>query len=89
MKCSDVVERVSDIVDEEANIVTRMRFYGHLMMCSHCRRYFRQFKSIKETTGKVLRDELPEDFDRVMNFVMDKIEKENEHGKTDAQRKKP
>ncbi len=77
LKCSDVVERVSDIVDEEATLITRMCFYGHLMMCSNCRRYFRQFKAVKDAAGRIDPKELPDDFDQVMDFVIDKIEKEN------------
>jgi predicted anti-sigma-YlaC factor YlaD len=74
LKCTHTIEKISEIIDAEASFVTRLRFYGHLMMCSKCRQYFSQFKILKRTTVKVLRDDLPEDFDHVMDFVMDEIE---------------
>ncbi len=77
MKCSEVSKRVSDIIDEEADLYTRFRFYLHIMMCSTCRRYFNQFKTVKEIAGEVSPTELPEDFDRVMDFVMYKIKSED------------
>lgn len=75
VKCNDVALKVSEIIDNEANLLTQIRFYSHLMMCSKCRRYYQQFKSVKEIAGAVNPDKLPEDFDCVMEFVMDEIEK--------------
>ena len=76
-KCEIIVDRVSDIIDKEASLMSRMGFYSHLMMCSNCRRYFDQFKKVKESLGRVTPDDLPGDFDRVMNFVMGEIVKKN------------
>lgn len=75
IKCKDAAAKVSDIIDQEANLFTRMRFYGHLMMCKKCRRYFEQFKQVKEAAGVVPPEDLPEDFDHVMKFVMREITK--------------
>jgi len=75
IKCTDVVAKVSDILDGEAGHLTRMRFYGHVMMCRNCRRYLAQFKRIKELAGKITPDDLPPDFDQVMNFVIREIDK--------------
>ncbi|PCI46281.1 MAG: hypothetical protein COB49_08700 [Alphaproteobacteria bacterium] len=74
LKCSNVVSKISEIIDGQASLMTRMRFHGHLMMCNNCRRYFEQYKIVKELAGKVTADDLPEDFDHVMEFVMNKIE---------------
>ncbi len=76
-KCSDVADKISDIIDERASVVARMRFHSHLMICANCRRYFEQFKRVKELAGKVSPDDLPEDFDHVMGFVMNEIDKKN------------
>ena len=78
LKCSKVVDRISDIIDGQARLFVRMRFYGHLMICQNCRRYFNQFKTVHELAGKVSSDDLPPDFDHVMAFVMDEIEKQDE-----------
>ncbi len=74
--CSGVVDKISDVIDGQASLMSRILFYGHLMMCANCRRYFEQFKIVKEVAGKVGPKDLPGDFDRVMDFVMDEIEKQ-------------
>lgn len=74
-KCIDVVGRVSDVVDHEADFMTAAHFYGHLAICSNCRRYFKQFKIVKEAAGVVTPEDLPDDFNRVMDFVMREVEK--------------
>lgn len=82
LKCMDVVDKISDIIDGEANVITRVRFHSHLMMCDNCRRYYDQFKNVKELAGKVTSDDLPKDFDQVMNFVMSEIEKSDDEKNT-------
>jgi len=77
LRCTDVVAKVSDIIDGEAGLMTRMRFFGHIMMCKNCRRYLEQFRLVKELAGKVSSDNLPEDFDRVMESVIREIEKKD------------
>ncbi len=74
IKCRDVVAKISDIIDHEASLMTRMRFHSHLMMCKNCRRYFNQFKEVHALAGKVTADDLPPDFEQVMGAVMDEIE---------------
>jgi len=74
IKCSVVATKISDIIDHEASFMTQLRFYSHLMMCTKCRAYFRQFKLLKEAAVQHDPEALPSDFDNVMNFVMDKIE---------------
>ena len=73
-KCSVVAGKISEIIDREAGIIMRMRFYSHLMMCTKCRDYFNQFKLLKRATCAPDSDELPDDFDRVLGFVMEEIE---------------
>ena len=77
IKCIDFVGKVSEVIDQEASLMTSVRFYGHLMMCLNCRRYFKQFKVVKEAAGTVIPDDLPDDFDRVMDFVLKEVEKRN------------
>ncbi len=76
-KCSIVASKVSEIVDHEASFLTKVRFYGHLMMCSKCREYFQLFRTVNEAAGMADPDELPNDFDHVMDFVMEKIERKD------------
>ncbi|MBL4603031.1 MAG: zf-HC2 domain-containing protein [Emcibacteraceae bacterium] len=78
IKCSVVATKISEIIDHEASFMTRLRFYSHLMMCSKCRDYFRQFKLLKETARQHEPEALPNDFDSVMDFVMEEIEAKDE-----------
>lgn len=73
MKCSVVATKITDIIDHEASFLTRMRFYGHLLMCAKCNQYFKQFKLLKIAANKDDPDQLPSDFDQVMDFVMSEI----------------
>tara|TARA_R110002096_G_scaffold435770_1_gene662594 strand:+ start:63748 stop:64005 length:258 start_codon:yes stop_codon:yes gene_type:complete len=73
-KCSVVSTKISEIIDRDVGIIMRLRFYSHLMMCPKCRDYFNQFKLLKRASGTPTPDELPDDFDRVLGFVMEEIE---------------
>ena len=75
IKCIDFVGKVSEVIDQEASLMTSVRFYGHLIICPNCRHYFKQFKVVKEAAGTVIPDDLPDDFDRVMDFVLKEVEK--------------
>lgn len=80
-KCSDVIERVHAIIDKEASLWSRFRFFGHLAMCDKCRRYYSQMKEVVEASGVVTPMDLPADFENVMNFV---LKEAAEPKKTDA-----
>ena len=69
-KCKDVIDRISAIIDGEADIGERMRFHMHLMMCRNCRTYYKQFKTVKVAAGQVSPEDLAEDFDQIMDFVL-------------------
>lgn len=73
-KCSVIAEKVSEIIDGEASLVTRARFYTHLMICPKCIKYYNQLKLMKQLASEPDPDELPEDFDDVMSFVMEEVE---------------
>jgi len=74
-KCSVVAGKISEIIDREAGFLVRMSFYSHLMMCPKCRDYFNQFKLLKRAASAPDPNELPDDFDRVLGFLMEEIEK--------------
>jgi predicted anti-sigma-YlaC factor YlaD len=44
LKCRDMAEQASEILDGRATWRERLPARVHLMMCLHCRRYFRQIK---------------------------------------------
>ncbi len=76
-RCKDVTAKVSDILDREASLSVRLGFYGHVMICAKCRRYFAQFKRVKEAAGEIAADDAPVDFEPVMNTVMKEVEEQD------------
>ncbi len=71
LKCQDIVERMSAIVDGDASLADRWRFRAHVAMCKKCSSYYEQFKAVKTAAGTVTDEDLPADFDQVMGFVLD------------------
>jgi anti-sigma factor RsiW len=51
LKCRDLTERASELLDGRATWPERLAVRVHLMMCRHCTRYFRQI----ELTVKLIR----------------------------------
>lgn len=70
MTCKEVLQRLSDIVDREAPLMTRWSFYMHIAMCSNCRRYYKQFRELHEVTQAVEPEDLNDDFFNIMNSVL-------------------
>ena len=73
-RCREVMDRISAIIDDEVGAAKRLRFHAHLLVCARCARYFEQFRLIKEAAGVVTTEDLPDDFDSVMDFVLDEID---------------
>jgi len=72
--CKESIDRISSIIDGEASVGARVSFHAHMALCSPCRRYFQQFKTVKEAAGQVTEADLPHDFEDVMKCVMDVVE---------------
>jgi len=43
-KCEKVAEQASDYLDQNMSFSKRLKMRAHLMMCSHCRQFVRQFE---------------------------------------------
>lgn len=78
-KCSVIANKISDIIDGEVDVATRLRFFSHLMICPKCIKYYNQFKLIKQAASEPDPDELPADFDKVMGFVMKEVDANEKH----------
>ncbi|MCP4872072.1 MAG: hypothetical protein GY898_25485 [Proteobacteria bacterium] len=76
-KCNNVIEEVSAIIDGEAGAIACARFFGHLAMCDQCTRYFEQFKEVRAAAAHVGPEDLPTDFDHVMEDVLARIAEES------------
>jgi hypothetical protein len=47
LKCKDVVQQVTDRSEQAPPLGTRVSLWFHTMMCSHCRRFLRQFEHMR------------------------------------------
>lgn len=65
---------MSRIVDLEASALELIRFKGHLMMCEHCTRYYKQFLALKAALGEVKQEDLPQDFAQIMEPILNAAE---------------
>lgn len=43
-KCEKVAEQASDYLDQNMSFSKRLKMRLHLLMCSHCRNFVRQFE---------------------------------------------
>lgn len=67
MACEDLVELVSDYLEDSLDPDTRTRVDLHLAGCDGCSNYLQQFRSTISTLGRVTEEQLDVDFrDRLM-----------------------
>ncbi len=71
--CRSTLEGIDAVIDREVGAVELLRFRFHLMMCSHCTRYYRQYVAVREAVGQVTLADLPEDFEEVMAPLIKRI----------------
>lgn len=45
LKCSEIVAQASDYLEKELPFSHRLQYQAHLLMCSNCRRFSRQFSA--------------------------------------------
>ena len=72
MACDELVELVSDYLDDCLDADTRARVDRHLAECDGCSNYLQQFRSTISTLGRVTEEKLDADFrDRLMAAFRD------------------
>ncbi len=78
MSCKEVLQQLSNIVDKEAPMMTRLSFYLHISMCRNCRKYFEQFKQVKETAELLEEEDFSEAFFDVMERALAQVPERKE-----------
>ncbi len=68
--CKEVMADLDRIIDGEVGAMERLSFSLHLAMCGPCETYFRQYRAVRDSVGKLAAEELPEDFAEVMGRVL-------------------
>ncbi len=73
MTCNQVIRKVDDILDGEEGWWVRLKFRMHLAMCSHCRRYVRQQRALREVVPEVDASMLPADYETLLGNILDSV----------------
>ena len=56
--CEQVVNLVTDYLEEALSAADRRRFEAHLSGCGHCREFLRQIRTTIAVTGRLTVDDL-------------------------------
>ena len=58
--CRDVVETITDYLEDRMSVQERERFEMHLAICAGCETYMEQMRATIAATGSVGEDAIPE-----------------------------
>jgi predicted anti-sigma-YlaC factor YlaD len=61
MTCQELVELVTDYLEDTLASTERERFEQHLGTCSGCRQYLHQMQTVIATTGKLREEDIAPD----------------------------
>lgn len=61
LSCKQITELVTDYLEGRMTLADRMRFQMHLGMCTHCRAYLRQMKTVIATLGHLPDEPMPDE----------------------------
>lgn len=61
MSCQELVELITEYLEDSMPFWDRVRFQVHLGFCSGCRNYLNQMKQTIQTLGQLPADPIPED----------------------------
>lgn len=63
MTCREMVELVTDYLEERLSPAQRVRFEAHLEVCVGCRAYIDQMRATVRALGRLPEDALPPDIE--------------------------
>jgi len=72
LKCNEVSEQASEIVDGNVKGMHKLKVQMHLMMCTHCRSFVKKIKMTKGVISKLTLEPVPDDkLDKIMQGIED------------------
>ena len=72
LPCQELVELVTDYLEDRLPSSTRLRFDAHLAQCSGCRAYLEQMRQTIRTVGRLREASIqPEPRDRLLSVFRD------------------
>ena len=70
--CRDVSDKASDYLEGPTTFMQRLHFQLHLIICVHCRRYFRQLRLTSAVAGQI--SELTEPSDEEIESLVRRLQ---------------
>jgi anti-sigma factor RsiW len=68
LTCAQLVELVTDFLDQRLTLRDTERFEEHIAFCDGCSRYFEQMRATISATGRLRPDDLPPELhDRLLD----------------------
>ena len=61
MPCQELVELVTDYLEDRLSPVDRMRFEAHIAECEYCATYLEQMRQTIRTLGRIPEESLTDD----------------------------
>lgn len=61
MMCQELVEVITDYLEDTLSPADRARFEAHLEVCPHCTRYLEQFRTTVREVGSLRSSDLSEE----------------------------
>ena len=61
MPCQELVELVTDYLEDRLSPVDRIRFEAHIADCEYCATYLEQMRQTIRTLGRISEDSLSDD----------------------------
>jgi len=58
LSCQELVELVTDYLEEALDVSTRIAFDRHIAGCPDCTRYLQQLQAVIRATGRLVPDDL-------------------------------
>jgi anti-sigma factor RsiW len=59
--CRQMVELVTDYLEDRLEVADRLRFESHIAVCGPCRAYLRQMRETIRLTGELREEDVPDD----------------------------
>jgi len=70
LKCKEISEKASDIVDGKITGFDKVKVQMHLLMCKHCRSFISKIKLTRDVVNKLTFSPVSEDkIDKVMDRI--------------------
>lgn len=75
LNCKQVASLASDYLDKNSSAGLNWKIRIHLMMCSHCRRFYRQLAITHKVTKSVLSEPSTDNVDELLKRIKESAKK--------------